>query len=392
MVEVKAVWNGWSCMQNRIRVAWFASAFVGRSASGTAQIARKIVEYVLLNESKSINLFLIVKNDYEISLINNDKILSRASLILLPKVKGKFLKSARQFYKYILTNKAEEIDILHFSVPRLYPFYWKFPAKKFFCTFHAGGDFSVPTDKFVTSRIIYNFIAKLQWKHLDKIFAVSDFGKSEIEIFYRVPKSRIDIIYPGTDHLWDLKSKKIAVDKSRCTIVIVGRWQKYKNVHSVLTALCHLEDSLLKNFHVVLVGKHNSTNRPQIEQLVRQLPPGNLTLYSYLSDAELKYLYENAQLVIHPSINEGFGLPAFEAFAEGAPIAVHQGVPADSHLSNHPQVYVRNMLSLESIELLLRNYKMFTRVDAAERRKYLINNYMTWNQMCKHYVRTYLGK
>jgi hypothetical protein len=86
-------------MQSRIRVAWFASAFVGRTASGTAQTARKIVEYVLLNESIRINLILIVKDEHEMNLINKDRILSQASLILLPRVKGQFLKSSRQFYK-----------------------------------------------------------------------------------------------------------------------------------------------------------------------------------------------------------------------------------------------------------------------------------------------------
>jgi len=377
-------------MQKRIKVAWFASAFVGRTASGTAQTVRKIVEYILLNESSRIILVLIVKDDYEINLIKKDRILSRASIIVLPEVKGKFFKSSRQFYKYIFKNKAEYVDILHFSAARLYPFYWKFPSKKFFCTFHAGGEFSVPQDKFVLSRFIYNFIAKSQWNRLDKIFADSEFGLLEIEKFYGIPRTRIDIIFLGTDHLWNIEPSEITVDKSKINIAIVGRWQQYKNVHSILKAFLKLEKSYAKIFHIYLVGKQRLDGGLKIQKLVDQISSEQLSLFNYLEDAELKYLYQNVQLVIHPSINEGFGLPAFEAFGEGAPIAVHNGLPADYYLNDKPQVYVIDMLNLDSIKVLLSHCVNLNRPNVNERRKYLIKNSMTWDQMCQQYVLTYV--
>jgi glycosyltransferase involved in cell wall biosynthesis len=377
-------------MQNRIRVAWFASAFVGRSASGTAQTARKIVEYVLLNESKRINLILIVKDDYERSLINKDKILSQSSLILLPKVKGKFLKSSRQFYKYVLGNNSKDIDILHFSVARLYPFYWKFPAKKFFCTFHAGGEFSVPQEKFILSRLLYNLIAKVQWKKLDRVFADSEFGLLEIEKFYRIPRAKIDTIFLGSDHLWNLLPVEIHLNSSKTNLVIIGRWQYYKNVHSILQAFLNLDEHTAEKFHIYLVGKQNLPGKLEIQKIVSQIPSKQLTLFNYLEDAQLKYLYKSAQLVVHPSINEGFGLPAFEAFGEGAPIAVHNGLPADYYLSSQSGVYVVNMEDIDSITTLLKNSVNFQRSSEDERRNFLIKTHMTWDQMCKQYVLTYL--
>jgi len=377
-------------MQNRIRVAWFASAFVGRSASGTAQTARKIVEYVLLNESKRINLILIVKDDYERSLINKDKILSQSSLILLPKVKGKFLKGSRQFYKYVLGNNPKDIDILHFSVARLYPFYWKFPAKKFFCTFHAGGEFSVPQEKFILSRLLYNLIAKVQWKKLDRVFADSEFGLLEIEKFYGIPRAKIDTIFLGSDHLWNLLPVEIHLNSSKTNLVIIGRWQYYKNVHSILQAFLNLDEHTAEKFHIYLVGKQNLPGKLEIQKIVSQIPSKQLTLFNYLEDAQLKYLYKSAQLVVHPSINEGFGLPAFEAFGEGAPIAVHNGLPADYYLSSQSGVYVVNMEDIDSITTLLKNSVNFQRSSEDERRNFLIKTHMTWDQMCKQYVLTYL--
>jgi glycosyltransferase involved in cell wall biosynthesis len=233
-------------------------------------------------------------------------------------------------------------------------------------------------------------IAKLYWKKLDNIFAVSEFGKSEIELFYGIPKNHISIIYPGSDHLWNITSEALRIDHSKCNIVIIGRWQKYKNVHSVLEALLNLEVSLLKYFHIFIIGRQNSSYKHHIQKLINQFQFNNLSLYDYLSDGELKYLYQNADLIINPSINEGFGIPAFEAFAEGAPIAVHQGLPADVLLSNKPQVYIVDMLNIESLIALLRNHKTFRHVSVNERRSYLIDNSLTWNQMCKNYVSRYL--
>ena len=377
-------------MQSRIRVAWFASAFVGRTASGTAQTARKIVEWVLLNESIRINLILIVKNDYEMKLINEDKILSQASLILLPKVKGSFLKSSRQFYNYILKNNAQEIDILHFSVARLYPFYWTFPAKKFFCTFHAGGEFSVPQEQFTLSRFLYNLIAKVQWKKLDRVFADSEFGLLEIEKFYRIPRTKIDIIFLGSDHLWNLTPLKIRLNSSKLNLVIIGRWQHYKNVHSILQAFLNLDKDTADKFHIYLVGKQNLPGKLKIQKIISQIPSDQITLFNYLEDAHLKYLYKSAQLVVHPSINEGFGLPAFEAFGEGAPIAVHRGLPADYYLKSQSGVYVVDMEDIDSITKLLKNSVNYKRSSADKRRNFLVKNHMTWEQMCKQYVQAYL--
>jgi glycosyltransferase involved in cell wall biosynthesis len=377
-------------MQTRIKVAWFASAFVGRTASGTAQTARKIVEYTLLNESKKINIVLIAKNNYEVELIKKDAILSQASIILLPKVKGKFFNSSRQFYKYILKNKNECVDVLHFSAARLYPFYWKFPAKKIFCTFHAGGEFSVPQDKFVLSRFIYNFIAKIQWKKLDKIFADSEFGLLEIVKFYGIPRSKINIIFLGADHLWNLEASKIRLNKSKINIAVIGRWQHYKNIHSVLEAFLNLEKPFADMFHIYLIGKQNLPGQLKIQKFVDQISPEQISIFNYLDDAELKYLYQTAQLVIHPSINEGFGLPAFEAFGEGAPIAVHNDLPADYYLNSQSQVHVINMSNLDSLTALLRNSVDFKRASINERRSFLLKNFMTWDQMCKRYLLTYL--
>jgi glycosyltransferase involved in cell wall biosynthesis len=375
---------------NRLKVAWIASLFVGRNASGTAQTARKIVEYLILSEAHKIEVVLILKNNDELQLVLKDKILSKASIIMLPKVYGRLLQSSRQFYKYSFMKNSQMVDVLHFSVPRLYPFYWKFPARKFFCTFHAGGDITVPQDSFVLSRKVYNTIMKLQWKRLDRIFADSEFGIREIEKYYRIPRGRVTLVKLGADHLWDIKPKKIKIDKSKTNIAIIGRWQKYKNVHSILEAYIGLDHPSKLRLHLFVIGKNVVGKENLVQPLIDQVDAKNLTTFSYVTDAELKFIYQNVQLVIHPSINEGFGLPAFEAFGEGTPIAVQSGLPADYYLGNQPQVIALNMTNINEIKNLLLSVNKFKKVNYVNRRKFLLNNKMSWDLSCKEYVDYYL--
>jgi glycosyltransferase involved in cell wall biosynthesis len=279
---------------------------------------------------------------------------------------------------------------MHFSVARLYPFYWKFPAKRFFCIFHAGGEITVPQDKFVLSRKIYSTIIKFQWKNLDKIFADSEFGIREIEDYYRIPRSRITLIHLGADHLWKIKPKEIQINKSKLNIAIIGRWQKYKNIHSILEAYIDLDFISKNRLHLFLIGKQTKNGGNLIQPLINQLSPANLTTIDYLTDSELKFIYQNVRLVIHPSINEGFGLPAFEAFGEGAPIAVHIGLPADQYLAGNSQVVALDMTNQVQIKNLLLSVDSFRNEDYIERRKFLIHKNMTWDLICKQYTDHYI--
>jgi len=363
-----------------MKVAWFASGFVGRSASGTAQTARKIVEYLVNNANDAVEVTLLLKNLDELNLVQKDKVLASCKFTILPTVKGKFLKSSRQYYKYAFQSKKVKFDVLHFSVPRLYPFFWKFPAKRFVCTFHAGGEITVPTDAFVLSRVIYNFLMKWQWKKLDAIYADSDFGVTEIIKAYNIPNKYITKIYLGADNMWNtLPTELYDFDRSKPTILIIGRWQKYKNIHSVLYAIHESDNEIIKSCKIIVLGKSEQLGNSLVSAAVELFKKDQLKLINYATESELKFLYNNVQLVIHPSINEGFGIPAFEAFAEGAVLIVHEGTPADQYLSKYNGVLSGDMRNKEKIQDLIISGLKLTKQNQSTRQKYLNDMGMTWD-------------
>jgi glycosyltransferase involved in cell wall biosynthesis len=376
-----------SIPNKKIRVAWFASAFVGRTASGTAQTARKLVIHLLQDFSDEVEVILLTKNEYEVELLKKDKCFNRAQIMEMPNVVGKWMKSSRQFYKFCLINRSVEINILHYSVPRVYPFFWLFPAKKIVCTFHAGGDVTVPRDFFTASREIYNFIVKKQWRNFDAIVADSTFASNEISQAYRIPKEFITTIYLGADNLWGVVEEDFERDLN--LVLVMGRWQYYKNLHTVINAFKKFEVLHNKGLRLKVIGKSGFINKDLREEALNGFPKNQIELIEYLSDEELAKEYRKATVVFHPSINEGFGLPAFEAFGEGARLVVHKGTPADEILSSQIGVSSNNLLDEQKVIESYRTILTQGFGDIKNRRNFIKSIDATWMQVAAKYVSLY---
>jgi glycosyltransferase involved in cell wall biosynthesis len=373
--------------QKKIKVAWFASGFVGRHASGTAQTAKKIISNLINNHSSEVQIILVAKNADEIKLLKTEKLFSDVEIILLPKVYGKKFRSARQFYKFCIFGRKLDIDILHYSVPRVYPFFWLFPAKKIICTFHAGGDVTAPRDYFVLSREIYNYIIKKQWKKFAAVVADSKFAADEIELAYHIPIEFIKIIYLGSDNLWGEIYDEI--EKELNCVVIVGRWQRYKNLHTVINAFKKFEIPNNKNLRLKVIGKSGLKNNKLILDALESFPENQIELIEYLSDSDLALEYRRASVVFHPSINEGFGLPAFEAFGEGARVIAHTGTPANQILDSQEGVLFDNLLDEAKVLESYRKILALNFGNVTQRRLFIESINATWASSTKKYVELY---
>jgi glycosyltransferase involved in cell wall biosynthesis len=336
-------------------------------------------------------LTLFCNNNDQYSYLKNNPAFSNANIIVFPNVRGKWLRSSRQFFKYALGLKHIKVDILHFSVPRFYPFFWLFPATKFVCTFHAGGDITAHKEKFILSREIYNLTAKIFYRKLDLVIAVSEHGKNEISQVYGIPKSLISVMHPGTDDIWKIApvTEKLHNIAGRKLIVVIGRWQEYKNVQMVSNALVKASSSELDNYYFVFVGKKISANAKLIESDLSKLDKKLYETIDYLDEQAYAKIISEADLVIVPSLNEGFSHPVFDAFSLGTRVMMHKPSPAAEILDGRKGVFASDLSS---------SHHLITKITSAieeqggnkvDNQEFLKSIEATWSDITKNYVRNY---
>jgi glycosyltransferase involved in cell wall biosynthesis len=98
----------------------------------------------------------------------------------------------------------------------------------------------------------------------------------------------------------------------------VGRPQPHKNLKRLVRAYADLQLTHPK-LKLALVGKHDA-NYQLLRDYVRRQGVSGVVFTDFVSEGQLRWLYENAQAYVFPSLSEGFGLPALEALAHGTPL------------------------------------------------------------------------
>jgi glycosyltransferase involved in cell wall biosynthesis len=94
-----------------------------------------------------------------------------------------------------------------------------------------------------------------------------------------------------------------------------------KNLAGLITAWSLLPAAVRGGHQLLIASRLADHQREQLEQQARAcgLAADELVLTGYVSDETLIALYGAAALFVFPSLHEGFGLPALEAMACGAP-------------------------------------------------------------------------
>jgi glycosyltransferase involved in cell wall biosynthesis len=172
-------------------------------------------------------------------------------------------------------------------------------------------------------RAAHNFLIPQLCRRSDCLATVSEFSRREIGKWYNVDVSKMRVCYNAVEQIGDIVPDNSIIDRLGLTgrkfFLGVGTGNN-KNAETVIAAIikADLSDALL-----VLTGcRVGKVNGRESEVAFDRLVPAG-----YVSDRELRALYEHSVALVSPSYYEGFGLPPVEAMFLGCP-AIISDTPA----------------------------------------------------------------
>lgn len=171
------------------------------------------------------------------------------------------------------------------------------------------------------------------------IVSDSGFTMQELFQFYpRVNKGKVDVVYcavnrPVDSVVNDVEGSVQNMSLRKAQLLFVGSLEPRKNLQTLIRAL-----EILKNRGVdvplVMTGPKGWKNQTIKGLLSSSSVAANIEHRGYVSDDALRSLYKESAAVIFPSVYEGFGLPALEALAYGAPVLTSKGTVMESVLGD----------------------------------------------------------
>lgn len=160
--------------------------------------------------------------------------------------------------------------------------------------------------------------------------AVSESSKAEGKHFLSVPDECFvntseaveDAFCPQTISDETASELRARFGITRPFVLYTGGADERKNLPRLIEAYAAQPVSLRKTHQLLFAGKMPEGDIARLKDIARSADLRNdeLLFTDYVSDEELVQLYNLCQLYVFPSWHEGFGLPALEAMACGAPV------------------------------------------------------------------------
>jgi len=173
------------------------------------------------------------------------------------------------------------------------------------------------------ARPMFNLVAR----RADRIIANSEFTKQQIVEHLGISPSKVIVAYLGVNDHFCPHDRKQAVPRvstllglNRPYILFVGNLKPHKNVKTLIHAFAQICVHSDLDHGLVILGDDRKWKSDLVRECEKLEIPDRVSFVPQVSYEHLPWVYGAAEVLVMPSLLEGFGLPVLEAMACGTPV------------------------------------------------------------------------
>ncbi len=299
---------------------------------GFGRFTRELLEAVLVEDTENEYLFFVDRETAETDEFpaHVKKIVANTEFSPTQAASADGSRSPKDLWAMSRAVLNHKIDI--FFSPAVYSYFPIFNRTKIIVTLHDviadhHPELIFPNKK---SHLFWRLKQNIAIRQASLILTVSENAKEQIIEYFGLSESRLRVIteaaraifmvLPHDERMNEaLQRHHLKTDEK--FLLYVGGISPHKNLNTLIDAFQRLDDIKL-----ILVGDYKDdpffSAYPSLKKQVEELGlTENIIFAGFVEDIDLAYLYNAAALVVLPSLEEGFGLPAVEAMACGTPVA-----------------------------------------------------------------------
>ncbi|MEX2006662.1 MAG: glycosyltransferase family 1 protein [Candidatus Saccharimonadales bacterium] len=170
---------------------------------------------------------------------------------------------------------------------------------------------------FKSKQWVYRVVIFIAAHKSKMVITASQYVKDDLVNFARIKPQKITVTYEAADKITEA-AKPVPGLQPKSFLMYVGRPLPHKNLKRLMEAysIVHHAKPTLK---LALVGKSDKLY-DRHQQWAKKQGIEGVVFTGFVTEGQLRWLYENAAAYVFPSLSEGFGLPGLEAMVHGCPV------------------------------------------------------------------------
>jgi glycosyltransferase involved in cell wall biosynthesis len=190
-------------------------------------------------------------------------------------------------------------------------------ARSMVCTILDASVYAVPDAYSFGFRTWYRIMIPSIGRRSRQVITISDFSRGELQRYAGIDPSKTTVVRGSGEHVLQVPADDSVLQRLGLEpggyVLAVSSQSRHKNLSGVSAAFRLLAG---EHFQLVLAGGGNS----RVFSAGALEGGDRVRITGYVTDPELRALYQHAGCLVYPSLYEGFGLPPLEAMTCGCPV------------------------------------------------------------------------